>query len=469
MLTATKAREYSSFRGPAIAPVSTRTPDGTTNLVVASRELTRDGTAWVQARLATLPNGRLGWVPRSALGGWEFVDTRVAVDRARLSLTPYRDGAVVFRAPVGIGKPSTPTPDGLFYVRDRLTDYPSRSYGPLAFGTSARSPYDTGWPAGGFIGIHGLTAPASSRAGSRTEHPIAERRDSEIGQTDATRDPRYGSVTGRKRDWRKLVGALLVAVVVVAGAPTAVADGGSTSSLKTLTTQFPLGGQKLCCRSHSRAPSLRRDSAGSATGQGGRAGSGTSVVFVGSVALVALLLFLLGRELSATFRAPNIGRPSRASRILEAVDHRAWLIDRIRHAIQERLEQLVAEAEKLRRALAALDPRAKPKPKSTPKSASKRTPKPAERSALAAPEPRADAPRQRAPSSGEASLRARTAPGSTKAKVLGALSTDRAMTAGDVAKATGLARGTVSPTLTKLAKTGEISKAERGYRLPAPR
>ncbi len=50
-----------------------------------------------------------------------------------------------------------------------------------------------------------------------------------------------------------------------------------------------------------------------------------------------------------------------------------------------------------------------------------------------------------------------------------ALSADGAMTAGDVAKATGLARGTVSTTLTKLAKTDEISKAERGYRLPAPR
>jgi CRP-like cAMP-binding protein len=48
------------------------------------------------------------------------------------------------------------------------------------------------------------------------------------------------------------------------------------------------------------------------------------------------------------------------------------------------------------------------------------------------------------------------------------LSTDGATTAGDVTKATGLARGTVSTTLTKLAKTGEISKAERGYRPPAP-
>ena len=276
-------------------------------------------------------------------------------------------------------------------------------------------------------------------------------------------------MTGRKRDWRKLVGALLVAGVVASGAPPAVAEGGSTSPLKTLTTQFPLGGQKLCCRSPSRARWLQRDSAGSATGQGGRAGSGTSVVFVGSVALVALLLFLLGRELSATFKAPNIGRPSRASRILGAVRSRAWLIDRIRPDIQERLEQLVAEAEKLRRAFAALDPREKPKPKSTLNSTRKQTPKPAERSTLAAPEPRAAAPRKRAPSSGNASPRARTAPGATKAKVLDALSTDRAMTAGDVAKATGLARGTVSTTLTRLAKTGEISKAERGYRLPAPR
>jgi DNA-binding IclR family transcriptional regulator len=42
------------------------------------------------------------------------------------------------------------------------------------------------------------------------------------------------------------------------------------------------------------------------------------------------------------------------------------------------------------------------------------------------------------------------------------------MTAGEVAKATGLAPGTVSTTLSKLAKSGEVAKAKRGYRLPAP-
>jgi DNA-binding IclR family transcriptional regulator len=52
--------------------------------------------------------------------------------------------------------------------------------------------------------------------------------------------------------------------------------------------------------------------------------------------------------------------------------------------------------------------------------------------------------------------------------VLGALSVDGAMTAGEVAKVTGLGRGTVSTTLTMLAKADEVAKAERGYRLPAP-
>jgi DNA-binding IclR family transcriptional regulator len=51
--------------------------------------------------------------------------------------------------------------------------------------------------------------------------------------------------------------------------------------------------------------------------------------------------------------------------------------------------------------------------------------------------------------------------------VLGALSSDAGLTAGEVAKVTGLARGTVSTTLSKLAKSGEVVKAERGYRLPA--
>ena len=53
------------------------------------------------------------------------------------------------------------------------------------------------------------------------------------------------------------------------------------------------------------------------------------------------------------------------------------MIDRIRHDIQQRLEQLLAEADKLRHALAALDPRERstPKAKTTPRPTAKRAAK----------------------------------------------------------------------------------------------
>ncbi len=40
------------------------------------------------------------------------------------------------------------------------------------------------------------------------------------------------------------------------------------------------------------------------------------------------------------------------------------------------------------------------------------------------------------------------------------------MTASKIARLTGIAAPTVSTTLTKMAKTGELTEAERGYRLP---
>jgi lipoprotein-anchoring transpeptidase ErfK/SrfK len=160
VLQATMARSGPSFKGARVGMVPTRTPDGTTNVVVADRETYKDGTAWVRVRLAVLPNGTEGWVPRSSLGGWSFVDTRLVIDRARLTATLFRAGRVVFRAPIGVGTPATPTPAGRFYVRDRLKGFSNPFYGPLAFGTNARSPTLTDWPAGGVVGIHGTDQPA---------------------------------------------------------------------------------------------------------------------------------------------------------------------------------------------------------------------------------------------------------------------------------------------------------------------
>ena len=44
-------------------------------------------------------------------------------------------------------------------MRSELTRYASPFYGPVAFGTTARSAVLTDWPDGGFIGIHGTNEP----------------------------------------------------------------------------------------------------------------------------------------------------------------------------------------------------------------------------------------------------------------------------------------------------------------------
>jgi len=155
----TIARAAPSAEARRIARLSSRTAEGTTNLVlVLGTRRDSAGRLWIRARLPA--RGVLSaWLPRSALGTYGVVHTRLVVDRARLTLTLLRDGRVVFRAPVGIGRPQTPTPGGLFYVRDRVTRYASAFYGPIAFGTSARSATLTDWPGGGFVGIHGTDRP----------------------------------------------------------------------------------------------------------------------------------------------------------------------------------------------------------------------------------------------------------------------------------------------------------------------
>ena len=115
--------------------------------------------AWVRVRLAILPNSATGWVPQDALGAFHSVRTRLVIDRRALRAVLWRGGRVVFRAPVGIGEPRWPTPRGEFYVREKLTDFGDPFYGPVAFGTSARSPILTDWPGGGVVGIHGTDRP----------------------------------------------------------------------------------------------------------------------------------------------------------------------------------------------------------------------------------------------------------------------------------------------------------------------
>jgi hypothetical protein len=153
------ARLAPGVAAPAITTLSPTTPDDTTNIVAILREQATAQGLWTLVRLPVLPNGSVGWVPRLALGGYGFTRARLLVDRGRFLATLFRDGRAVFRAPVGVGKPESPTPAGEFYIRERLTTLESPFYGPIAFGTNARSEQLTDWPGGGFIGIHGTDQP----------------------------------------------------------------------------------------------------------------------------------------------------------------------------------------------------------------------------------------------------------------------------------------------------------------------
>jgi lipoprotein-anchoring transpeptidase ErfK/SrfK len=170
------ARAAPNPRAPVVTSLSTRTPEGTRNAVAVIRRAGHSG--WVHVRLPVLPNGTTGWVPRAALGGYQAVRTRLDVDLAGLRATLYRGGRPILRVPIGAGMAGWPTPRGDFYIRNKLTRYRSPAYGPVAFGTSARSPRATDWPAGGYIGIHGTDRPGLIPG--RVSHGCIRLRDSDI-------------------------------------------------------------------------------------------------------------------------------------------------------------------------------------------------------------------------------------------------------------------------------------------------
>jgi hypothetical protein len=156
----TVARVEADPAAPIAARLTSETPEGTANLVtVLDARADGAGRLWVKVRLPVLPNGREGWVPRQALGAYQSVRTHLVIDRERLTAILYRDGKRIFTAPVGVGTSAWPTPSGAFTVRSKLTRYRSPFYGPVAFGTTARSAVLTDWPAGGFVGIHGTNEP----------------------------------------------------------------------------------------------------------------------------------------------------------------------------------------------------------------------------------------------------------------------------------------------------------------------
>jgi hypothetical protein len=153
-------RAKPSLAGRIVTKLPTGTSDATQNDVLAlARVDISPRQSWYRVRLPILPNNTVGYVQTRYLSPLFTVHTHLYINRGAMSATLKRDGKTVFTTRVGIGKPAWPTPRGEFYIRDKLTNFNNPFYGPVAFGTSARSAVLTDWPGGGYVGIHGTNQP----------------------------------------------------------------------------------------------------------------------------------------------------------------------------------------------------------------------------------------------------------------------------------------------------------------------
>jgi hypothetical protein len=142
-----------------VGHLSFLTGDGQAEVYIVLRSFKAAGTSWIEVPLPGRPNGVRGWVPAAALGELHPTRDYLRVNRTTLRATLFRGGRSIWRAPVGVGRASLPTPAGHFYITEKLLPAAGSAYGPSALGTSAYAPTLGEWPGGGVVGIHGTDEP----------------------------------------------------------------------------------------------------------------------------------------------------------------------------------------------------------------------------------------------------------------------------------------------------------------------
>jgi lipoprotein-anchoring transpeptidase ErfK/SrfK len=125
--------------------------------------------AWLRVRLPGRPNGRAGWIfdGRTRLTSTPW---RILVSLSARRVIVFRAGRVVRRFEAIVGKASTPTPRGSFFVEEAVRLSPGAPGAPFALATSARSDALREFDGGpGQIAIHG-TDNLSGALGTAVSH-----------------------------------------------------------------------------------------------------------------------------------------------------------------------------------------------------------------------------------------------------------------------------------------------------------
>jgi L,D-transpeptidase-like protein len=102
--------------------------------------------SWVEVTAEALPNGRFGWAEFGRDVTVRPVRWALRVSLARHDLFVLHRGRVVHTIPVGIGRPSSPTPQGRFAVAEKLTGFFGSAFGCCILALTARQPrLPAGW------------------------------------------------------------------------------------------------------------------------------------------------------------------------------------------------------------------------------------------------------------------------------------------------------------------------------------
>ncbi len=164
--------------GPHVARRAPHAGAERIEVVTGRRPLTRIRTTlpvlgrrgdWLRVRLPGRPDGHSGWIvsarTRAASTPW-----RIEVVLSTRRVIVFREGRIVRRFTAIVGKRSTPTPRGRFFVEEALRLRHDEPGAPFALATSARSNTLQEFDGGpGQIALHG-TAHLSGLPGTAASH-----------------------------------------------------------------------------------------------------------------------------------------------------------------------------------------------------------------------------------------------------------------------------------------------------------
>jgi L,D-transpeptidase catalytic domain len=141
--------------GKSLRPSRWLTPTDAQWLLVVARARSAHRRCWLRVRLPWRPNDGAGWVNANKV----VLDKtwwRIEVSRPGRTLTLFRAGARIRTVSVVVGKPSTPTPAGLFAVVWAIPWNPGDFLGSWVLELTAHSDVLQQFDGGdGTVGIHG--------------------------------------------------------------------------------------------------------------------------------------------------------------------------------------------------------------------------------------------------------------------------------------------------------------------------